>query len=157
MERRTEINAPHRSGADTIDPQGEKMKFNELSGQYELTESELIGIGIDLRSRLASRRAVNPDNIICSVLSRTSEMVYAYIHQFSPHNAKQDEVFVKYESARRILYRALKSQVTHILNVGDLSLSARPEERENAMNEVTKQILGEVIPEIRCSIVCGRV
>lgn len=84
-------------------------------------------------------------------------MVYSYIHSFSVHNYQQDNVFLRYESARRILFRALRSQIVHILNVGDLTNSVKQEERENAINLVTKRILEETIPELRVSIIDGRV
>lgn len=133
------------------------MKLNPYTNQYELEEADLVAMGIQLRERLATRRAVNPDMIISTLLSRNSEMVYAYIHSFSVHNYQQDNVFLRYESARRILFRALRSQIVHILNVGDLTNSVKQEERENAVNIVTKRILEETIPELRVSIIDGRV
>lgn len=133
------------------------MKLNPYTNQFELEESDLVAMGIQLRERLASRRSVNPDAIISTLLSRNSEMVYSYIHSFSMHNIRQDEIIKKYESAQRILYRALRSQIVHILNVGDLTNSVKQEERANALNSVTKRILEETIPEIRMAILYGGV
>ena len=133
------------------------MKLNPITNQYELEESDLTAMGMQLRERLASRRAVNPDAIISALLTRNSEMVYSFIHSFSMHNTRQDELIKKCESAQRILYRALRSQIVHLLNVGDLTNSVKREERENAINIVTKNILQETIPEIRTSILYGGV
>ena len=128
------------------------MKFDNLTKRYVLTEQCLISMGIDLRGRLAGRKAITPDLLINQVLETVTDQIYAFIHSHSADNARQDYIIAKIPSARMIIYQALKKQVVYLLNVGDLTNSAKEEEQRNAINVVARQILNTTIHEIGCSI-----
>lgn len=130
----------------------DNLVFDKKTNMYYITENCILNMGIDLRSRLSSRKAVSPELIIQQLISVVTEHIYGYIHGFSSDNEYQDRVIAECPSARSIILAALKRQVVHVLNVGDLYNSVKSEERAAAVSELAKQILGKPIVEIGYSI-----
>lgn len=128
------------------------MIFDDIDNQYRLTEQALIRQGEDLRSRLARTRATAPEYIINGVLTTVSDMIYAYIHKFSVHNAVQDNIIATYEGARRVIERAMTKQAFYVIHNGNLNLSTNENERSKAMSPEAVDILNTEIRELGCSI-----
>ena len=128
------------------------LSFDEISNQYILTERALLDYGIDLRARLAGRKAVSPEAIINGLLTTVSEQIYGFIHEYSLDNARQDVILARSPEVRPYMYRALMQHAIHVLNVGNLTYSVKAEERASAINGIAKQILGQTIPTLGKSI-----
>lgn len=105
------------------------MRWDESTGRYYLTETALIRQGIDLRSRLG--RSPSPEYVINGLLTRTTALVYGYIHEHNINTQKQDALIAETPSMRDIIYNALLAQAVYVVYNGDLSISVKPEEREN--------------------------
>lgn len=128
------------------------MVFDEITGQYVITEKALLSRGIDLRARLAATSTVSPEAVIDTVTHTASEMIYQYIHAFNIDNEAQDAIIAKVPSMRGIIYRALLYQAVYICNVGNLYLSTKADERAMAIDELAKGVLNTVIPDIGVQI-----
>lgn len=130
----------------------EFMEFDEITGQYVITEKALLSRGINLRARLSATSTVSPENVIDTVTHTASEMIYQYIHAFNFDNAAQDAIIAKVPAMRGIIYRALLYQAVYICNVGNLYLSTKADDRAMAIDELAKGILNTVIPDIGVQI-----
>lgn len=124
------------------------MIFDPHINRYYLTEQALLDCGIDLRARLAARKAVSPDNVINSVLRIATRHVYAFIHRYNINNPAQDQAIACVPSLRPIIYDALLTQAVYTLTVGDLSNSVKPEERAAAYHPELEDILGVPVREL---------
>lgn len=125
----------------------EYMVYDRFSEQYKLTEEAIIAMGIDLRARLAERKAPNPEMIIKRFLEDVSTTVYAFIHSKNNNNFKQDCWIAHMPSARPIIFRALKEQAPYLLKVGNLMYSIKPEEKAAAVIDTAKTILSTPLKE----------
>lgn len=131
----------------TIQPfTDEYLKYDELTGWYYITEKALISRGVDIRTRLARKRAVTPEYVINGLVGLTSEMIYNYIHQFSFDNPRQDYLITHIEELRPIILRALLQQAIYILRVGDAYLSK--EDRDKAISPHAINTLNTTIREL---------
>ena len=128
------------------------MIFDDVTGQYILTEQALIRIGIDLRGRLARTRTASPENVINGVLTSVSDMIYEYIHGFSVHNEAQDSLIAQLEGARAIIERAMLKQATYFIFNGNLNLATDDNIRNKAISPEAISILNKTIREIGSSI-----
>lgn len=128
------------------------MRFDEITGQYVLTEAALLDRGIDIRAQLAETNSVSQEGVINNILETASDMVYGYIHSFSGDNMRQDRLIACLPSFRNVILRALRYQAVHIWFNGDLTLSADKSERENAVNTKVKELLERTVPEIGTTI-----
>jgi hypothetical protein len=134
--------------ACAIEPYNDEyMVFDSFSEQYKLTESAILRMGIDLRARLAERKAPNPEMIIEHFLNDVSTIIYAYIHDYSVNNQEQDWLIAHMPSARPIIFRALKEQAPYLLKVGNLMYSIKPEEKAAAVIDSAKTILSTPLKE----------
>ena len=124
------------------------MIFDPNTNRYYLTEQALLDCGIDLRARLAARKAISPDNVIHSILRIATRHVYAFIHRYNIDNAAQDKAVACVPSLRPIIEEALLVQAVYTLNVGDLSNSVKPEERAAAYHPELEDILGVPVCEL---------
>lgn len=133
------------------------MRYDKTDNRYVLTEKALLErVGVDLRARMASTSTASPEIVINAFTRRISDMIYTYIHNFSADNAGQDRLITVLPKLRRLLQRAMEIQALYVLTVGDLFLSTKPEERENAVDRLAQDVLGTVIPELGSSILyCG--
>ena len=121
------------------------MRWDDATGRYYLTETALIRQGIDLRSRLG--RSTSPEYVINGLLNRTTALVYGYIHGHNINTQKQDSLIAETPSMRDIIYNALLAQALYIIYNGDLSISVKPEERENYMDITARTELARIMPE----------
>ena len=124
------------------------MRYDQLSERYILTEQALVMNGTDLRARLTFNRTIDPTTVINRVLSRTSEMIYNYIHSFNSDNRRQDELIAHIPSLRSIIYNAMLAQAEYFIMNGDLSRSPDPEKRMLAIDPTAKEYLNTVVREI---------
>lgn len=128
------------------------MVYNERTNHYVLTEEALIDAGYDLRSQITNAGVINPEKVINGFLKTVSDMVYAYIHRFSARNSFQDNLIATVPDLRPIIYEAMKYQAVYVYFNGNLTLSVKREERENAFDMTCIDILNTVIPCIGTSI-----
>lgn len=129
------------------------MKFNERTKRYILTEKGLLErAGINLRARITNNTLVSPAVIIENFCRTVSDMIYSYIHKFSGNNARQDCLIANVPELRDIIGRAMEYQAVYVLNVGNLYLSSKKEDRERAIDELAKEILGETVACLGTSI-----
>lgn len=129
------------------------MTFDGVTGQYVITEKALLSRGIDIRARLAATSTVSPENVIDTVTKTASEMIYQYIHGFNADNGAQDAIIAQYPPMRERIYRALLYQAVYVCNVGNMYLSAKPEERAMAIDELAKGVLNMEIPGLGVPII----
>ena len=123
----------------------EYMRFDELSKRYVLTERALVSIGIDVRAIVQSQGGGAPTTIINRACTRTSEMIYGYIHSFSCNNERQDVIVATVAPFRPIIYRALIQQAEYYFLVGDLSRSPDVAQRALAIDESAKETLATFV------------
>ncbi len=132
--------------------------FNEQSGHYELTEKALIErVGVNLRARMAETATINPETAINSFNRTVSDMIYQFIHEHNANNAKQDFLIATVPELRQIIQKAMEYQAVYVLNVGNLYLSTKPEERAVAIDYLAQSILSNVVPCLGISIIYGGV
>ena len=99
---------------------------------------------------------VNPEVAIKSFTRTVSDMIYQYIHEHNVDNARQDRLIATIPELRQIVRRAMEYQAVYVMNVGNLYLSVKPEERAAAIDYLAQSILGNVVPCIGTSILyCG--
>lgn len=128
------------------------MRFDEKLNRYVLTEKALLDLGIDLRARLAARKAVSPELLISNKLNSVSRRVYGFIHKHNVNNHWQDHVLAFAPSARNIIYEALIAQAEYELSVGNLNLSADESKIKLTICNEVPDILSQPICEIGRSI-----
>lgn len=121
--------------------QDEFLVYDMAAAQYMLTEKALLRIGIDLRARISADRTVSPENVIEFFLRTVSDMVYQFIHGYGYNNERQDAIILHDAQAREILRRAMEHQALYVLNVGNLYLSDKKEERAAAICELCRGTL----------------
>lgn len=121
------------------------MRFDKLTHQYILEEKALLSKGIDIRARMAATATVSPENVIQTLVETVSDMVYQYIHDRSMDNNAQDWIIAHDPQFRLLIQRAMIAQAVHVINLGNLYLSSRAEDRENAINAVAKSLLDNVV------------
>ena len=130
----------------------ERLRWDDYENRYYLTEKALINIGIDIRSRLAFNKVSSPEYIINGFLDDLTDLVYNYIHKFSTNNECQDFTIAHCEEARKIIFRALKTQAKYVLLNGNLTLSVHEEERKAAISSEVTEILNTIITELGASL-----
>ena len=132
--------------------------YDETTGHYVLTEKALVeNVGVNLRERMAETALVNPDTAIKSFTRTVSDMIYQFIHEHNVDNRKQDRLIATIAELRQIIQKAMEYQVIYVLNVGNLYLSVKPEERAVAIDYLAQSILGNVVPCLGISIIYGGV
>jgi hypothetical protein len=128
------------------------LHFDEVTGQYILTEEALVVNGTDLRARLEYNMSVNATAIIGRHLRRVSDVIYNFIHSFSNENDRQNHAIQIVPSLRVMIYRAMIAQSEYMLLNGDLSRSVEKEKRELAVDMNARQILERTNPDLGTSI-----
>lgn len=128
------------------------MVFDELMGQYVITEKALMDRGINIRARLSETAAVTPEAVISTLVHTASDMIYQFIHEHNVDNAAQDCFIAKCPQVRPVIFRALLYQAVYICNVGNLYLSTKDEERGKAIDKLAESVLGNVIPGFGISL-----
>lgn len=127
--------------------------YDEQSGHYELTEKALIEkVGVNLRVRMAEGALVNPETAIKSFTRTVSDMIYQFIHEHNVNNSRQDCLIATVPELRQIIEKAMEYQAIYVLNVGNLYLSTKPEERAIAIDYLAQSILGNIVPCLGISI-----
>ena len=124
------------------------MTYDEQSGRYILTEKAILDeYGIDVAAE-----AIDSDNLtaVKAMLKRVSKVVYNFIHSYSNQNDVQDRMIAYSEAGREMIKSALLEQFIYMRVNGDLSLSANPNERLNAVPDDVRTIL-----ERRLTDFCG--
>lgn len=127
--------------------------YNKQNGHYELTEKALIeNVGVNLRERMAEGALVNPEVAIKSFCRTISDMIYQFIHEHNVDNRRQDCLIAAVAELRQIIQRAMELQAVYVLNVGNLYLSTKPEERAIAIDYLAQSVLGNVVDCLGISI-----
>lgn len=128
------------------------MVFDQTTYRYYITEKALLDAGIDLRTRLAARKATNPEGIINSLIKTATRHIYGFIHAHTVNTQGVDRIIANVPSARPIMQEALVIQATYVLYVGDLYNSVKPEDKAAAISEEAVQVLGQLLPEMGRSL-----
>ncbi len=129
------------------------LYWDEVTNHYVLTEKALIeSAGINIRERMAETALVNPETAIKSFTRTVSDMIYQFIHEHNVDNARQDCLIANVPELRQIVRRAMEYQAVYVMNVGNLYLSPKPEERAAAIDYLAQSILGNVVPCLGISI-----
>ena len=132
--------------------------YDAGSGHYVLTEKALMEVyGIDVRARIAQTSTVNPESVIRNFTRTVSDMVYQFIHEHNVDNCRQDFLIAHVPELRDIIQRAMGYQAVYVMNVGNLYLSAKPEERASAIDYLCQSVLNNVVPVLGVSILYGGV
>lgn len=129
------------------------MEYDELLGQYVLTEKALIDVAaIDIRSRLSASSTVNPEAVIERIATTVSNNVYGFMFEYSADNEAQKHVLCQLKSARQILFRAMIEQAIFVCFNGDQTLADDPKQREHYLSKSAELMLNKTIPEIGMSL-----
>lgn len=132
--------------------------YNEETGHYELTEKGLIVQGgVDLRTDLAAKATISPEEAINQFAQTISDMIYQFIHDHNVNNDRQDYLIATIPELRQIILRAMGYQARYVFLVGDLYLSTKPEERAIAINHLAQSVLNNTVRCLGCSILYGGV
>ena len=127
--------------------------YNEQTNHYELTEKALIErVGVNLRARMAEGALINPEVAIHSFTRTISDMIYQFIHEHNVRNERQDHLISILPELRQIVQKAMEYQAIYVLNVGNLYLSTKPEERAIAIDYLAQSTLGNTVPCLGVSI-----
>lgn len=127
--------------------------YDERTKHYILTEKALIEkIGVNLRERMGQSALVNPEVAIKSFCRTVSDMIYQFIHSHNVNNARQDYLIACVPDLRHIIQQAMEYQAVYVLNVGNLYLSTKPEERAAAIDLLAQSVLADSVPCIGGSI-----
>lgn len=128
------------------------MIYDEQSNRYVLTEQAMIDWGFALREQVEGAGVVNPELALKGFFRVVSDTVYAFIHRYSMRNQFQDEQIACNPELRPIIYRAMIYQAMYMYYNGNLSLSTKPEERNNAIDMTCQDILNTYIPSLGTNI-----
>ena len=128
------------------------MKFDDVTNHYVLTEQAMTDWGFALREQVEGAGVVNPENALNGFFRIVSDTVYSFIHRYSTRNQWQDEMIAQVPELRPIIYRAMIYQAVYMYYNGNLSISTKPEERNNAIDMTCQDILNTVIPCLGTSI-----
>ncbi len=129
------------------------MEYDELLGQFVLTEKALVDVAaIDIRSRLSAAATVSPEAVIARVVATVSNNVYGYMYEYSIDNDAQKNVLCRLESARQILFRAMIEQAIFVCFNGDQTLAEDPKQRANYLSKSAELMLNKTIPELGTSL-----
>lgn len=132
--------------------------YDETTERYVLTEKALVeNVGVNLRERMGETALVNPDTAIKSFTRTVSDMIYQFIHEHNVDNRKQDHLISTVPELRQIIQKAMEYQAVYVLNVGNLYLSVKPEERAVAIDYLAQSILSTTVPCLGISIIYGGV
>ena len=130
------------------------MRYDELKHRYILTPKCVLDeLGIDMEARLSAKGSANPQATINALLDRVSALTYRFIYAHNIDNEAQRYAIETLPSARRILFEAMKAQLTYVMAVGDLSLSSDKNKRLQYMDDVAAEILSNPLTEIGYSLI----
>lgn len=130
--------------------------YNEQTGHYELTEKALVEkAGVNLRARMADTSLITPEVAISNFTRTVSDMIYQFIHEHNVNNARQDFLIATVPELRQIIQKAMEYQAIYVLNVGNLYLSTKPEERAVAIDYLAQSVLNNTVPCLGISILYG--
>lgn len=130
------------------------MRYDELKHRYILTPKCVLDeLGIDMEARLSAKGSANPQATINAVLDRVSALTYRFIYAHNIDNEAQRYAIETLPSARRILFEAMKAQLTYVMAVGDLSLSSDKNKRLQYMDDVAADILENPLLELGHSLI----
>ncbi len=129
------------------------MRYDEASGRYVLTEKALMEkCGINLRARMSETALVSPEVAIENLVTTVSDMIYQFIHAHNQNTPRQDFLIATVPELRTIIQKAMVHQAIHVLTVGNLYLSTKPEERTMAISYLAQGVLGDAVPCLGVSI-----
>lgn len=125
------------------------MRYDELKHRYILTPKCVLDeLGIDMEARLSAKGSANPQATINALLDRVSALTYRFIYAHNIDNEAQRYAIETLSSARRILFEAMKAQLTYVMAVGDLSISSDKNKRLQYMDDVAAEMLANPLPEL---------
>lgn len=130
------------------------MRYDELKHRYILTPKCVLDeLGIDMEARLSAKGSANPQATINALLDRVSALTYRFIYAHNIDNEAQRYAIETLPSARRILFEAMKAQLTYVMAVGDLSISSDKNKRLQYMDDVAAEMLENPLLELGHSLI----
>lgn len=130
----------------------EYMIFDKELNQYILTEKAAQELGINLTARFRQKGAVNAEILVRNTMRQISTMIYQYLHAHVFDTCLQDYYISILPSARLIMRRALEQQLLYYMQVGNLSRSTDKNKRSLAIDDIAREILNTIIPELGHSL-----
>ena len=130
------------------------MRYDELKHRYILTPKCVLDeLGIDMEARLSAKGSANPQATINALLHRVSALTYRFIYAHNIDNEAQRYAIETLPSARRILFEAMKAQLTYVMAGGDLSISSDKNKRLQYMDDVAAEMLENPLLELGHSLI----
>ena len=129
------------------------MRYDELRQRYILTaQCARDELGIDINARVSAKGSANPQAIVNALLDRVSALTYRFIYAHNMDTEAQRYAIETLPSARRILFEAMKAQLTYVMSVGDMTLSLDRNKRLLNMDDVAVEWLNMSVPELGHSL-----
>lgn len=117
----------------------QNIRYDFSRHRYILTADYVTNVlCIDIQAR--TQNSTNATAIINQLLNTASQHIYNEIMKYNNTRALE-WIIAKSPSARDIVMDAMSNQLIYILSVGDLSRSAKPEERAIWLDVQAKNIL----------------
>ncbi len=127
---------------DSMQYSNDFMSFDPETGRFVLTEKAINErCGINIRARLSVDKTIIPEVVINKLCRTASDMIYNYIHSFSVHNRRQDELIVARQELRRAVESAMEYQIEFLLANGDLYMSTEQKDIGNEIHRMSKEVL----------------
>lgn len=121
------------------------MVWDKVTKQYVLTEKALLErVGVNLRARMAESSLISPEVVIASFCTTISDMIYQFIYEHITESKRIIALIATVTEIRAKVQRAMELQAVYVLNVGNLYMSVKAEEREVAIDTIAKSILKSI-------------
>ena len=121
------------------------MIWDKVTKQYVLTEKALLErVGVNLRARMAESSLISPEVVIASFCTTISDMIYQFIYEHITESKRIIALIATVTEIRAKVQRAMELQAVYVLNVGNLYMSVKAEEREVAIDTIAKSIVKSI-------------
>lgn len=121
------------------------LVWDKVTKQYVLTEKALLErVGVNLRARMAESSLISPEVVIASFCTTISDMIYQFIYEHITESKRIIALIATVTEIRAKVQRAMELQAVYVLNVGNLYMSVKAEEREVAIDTIAKSILKSI-------------
>lgn len=115
--------------------------YDELSGMYVITEEGLKRKGIFLRARLERYRGIDCTVVINAFCEAVATLVYTFLDDYAVSPCAVNHYISHSRDIRKVIFNAQAEQAKYVFYNGDLTLSAKEDERRNYMSPLAASIL----------------
>jgi DNA integrity scanning protein DisA with diadenylate cyclase activity len=129
------------------------LVYNEYTGRYLLTAQYVSEkMGFNLQASILERGGESSAILIERFLEEASDDIYDYIHSFSIYNERQDYWIRTFDSAKKILQKAMDKQLMYSRLNGILGYSSSKDVQAQRICPKAIDVLNTVIPELGVSL-----